>query len=126
MVRQENVLYGVALFFECISTLYAGQDAIIETYRKQCRNVILVGKKIAQNAVSILEQTKNDPEKIELLQQFDFSFCQGHPNPAEMQSKAETLVCTYNRIFPDRPRSDPFEQEEILRLMDEASLAESA
>ncbi|MFO7870277.1 MAG: hypothetical protein R6V03_02460 [Kiritimatiellia bacterium] len=118
---QEELMYGVALFFEGISKLQAGQDAVLETHRKQCRNIIQAGKVISQRARLLLRQVKQDRQKTHLLDEFEFSPFRGHPNPEEMEKRARILVDTYNRIFPDRPRSKEFTPEETFQLMEEAS-----
>ena len=119
--RQEDLMYGVALFFECISLLYAGQNALIETYRRQFRNIIQTGNDAAQRARGLLEQVKSGATEPSVLDNFRFSPCEGHPDPEKMLKRADILLQTYSRVFPDRPRSNPFSTEETLKLMECAS-----
>jgi hypothetical protein len=118
--RQQDLLYGVALFFEGISLLYAGQEDIIETYHKQFRNIIQTGRNVSQQAAALLEEVKQDQSKAPLLAQFNLTFCEGYPDPDGMTKRCGVMVETYRRLFPDRPRSQPFTDEETFRLMEEA------
>jgi hypothetical protein len=115
--RQENLLYGVALFFEGISFLYAGQEAIITTYRKQLRNIIMMDRAAIDHAQALLEQAKRDPAKAATLRDFKFNPCQGHSHPAELCRRAGLLVESYAECFPGRPRSEPLGADDIVRLL---------
>lgn len=119
--RQEDVIYGVALFFECLSVIHSNQPLVVETYSKQLRNVIQKGNDMIRHATNLLERVRQTPKKAHLLEPFVFLPCQGHPDPAGMTQRAKTLVRTYNRVFADRPRSKDFTVEETMRLMEEAA-----
>lgn len=122
--RQEDIIYGVALFFECISLIHANQDSVIETYRKQFRNIIQKGKETTAHASELLEHAVHDRKKTHLLQQFKFNTCEGHPTPEIMADRATALTETYCKIFPDRPREQDFTPDEILELIENASEAD--
>lgn len=113
-------MYGVALFFEGICLLYAGQEAVIETFRRQFRNMIQTGTDTAHRAADLLEQVRQDPSKIATLEQFDFAPCREHAEPEKMVQRAQILFNVYKRLYPNRSRSEPFTEEETLRLMEEA------
>jgi hypothetical protein len=123
IAAQEDIIYGVALFFECLNYIHARQGAIIETHRKQFRNIIQKGTEMTQRASKLLDEVRQDPKKAKLLDQFVFSPCQDHPQPAEMTRRAEALVQTYDRVFPNRPRSQEFTSGEVITLIEEASEA---
>jgi hypothetical protein len=116
--RQEDTLYGVALFFEGISLLFAGQEAVVETYRKQFRNIIQIGKDAATRARELLDEAKQDPGKAALLKSFEFFACQGHPDPDAMTKRARALVDTYEELFPNKPRTEELSETETMRLME--------
>jgi len=118
----DDLMYGAALFFEASSLLHEN-DPIVETYRKQFRNIIQSGRDATQRATALLEQARKDPRQISVLAQFDFAPFKGHPNPAEMLKRAKAFVDTYNRIFPGRPRDQEFTREDTFRLMEEAARA---
>lgn len=115
--RQEDLLYGVALFFEGLSFLYAGQEAIITTYRKQLRNIIMRDRTAIDHAQALLEQAKRDPSKAAVLRDFKFTPCQGHAHPDELCRRAALLVESYAKCFPGRPRSEPLVADDIVRLL---------
>jgi hypothetical protein len=121
IARQEDLVYGFALFFEGISFLYSGQEAVILTYRKQLRNVIQTSRQVIEQATSLLAQAEKDPSKAHLLAHVRFSPGQGHPQPDELCRRARVLVEAYHECFPDRPRSEPFSEHEIVRLLDVAA-----
>lgn len=123
ITRQEDIVYGVALFFECLSVLHADNSAIIETCSRQLRNVIQKGNERIQHARQLLDDAVHDPQKRVLIRQFTFSPCEGYPNPDEMTKRAGVLVDTYKRVFPGRSRAKDFSEEEIFSLIEEASLA---
>lgn len=121
--RQNDIVYGAALFFECVSLLHAGQDSIVETYHKQFRNIIQRGMDMIGRACDLLGEARKDIRKISMVRGFKFTPCEGHPRPAEMIRRAEALVSTYNRLFPGRPRSQEFSREEVGHLLEEASMS---
>lgn len=122
LARQEDLIYGVALFFECLTVLHADQPAVVETYRKQFRNIIQKGREMIVHAGVLLAEARQEPRKIHLLKQFTFSLCREHPAPAELVARAGLLVDTYTKIFPDRDRAKEFTREETFRLMEAAGL----
>jgi hypothetical protein len=119
--RQDDIVYGTGLFFEGICILHAGQDGVIETYRKQFRNIIQTGKDVSKDAAVLLEQARRDASKVSLLEQFRFTFRGGQSDFEDIVKRAETLVATYQKLFPDRPRSQPLSVEESFRLIEDAS-----
>ncbi len=123
IVRQEDIVYGVALFFECLSIIHCDNTAIIETCSRQLRNVIQKGNERVSHARQLLEDAREDPQKRALIGQFTFAPCEGYPNPDEMLKRACVLVDTYKRVFPGRSRAKDFSDEEIFHLIDEASLS---
>lgn len=121
IVRQEDMVYGVALFFECLCIVHKNQPAVVETYRKQFRNVIQKGRERIAAAVQLRKEARQSPARISSLAEFDFEECQGHPQPQNMAKRAEALVSAYRNLFPGRPRSKSFTVDEVLLLIEEAS-----
>ncbi len=121
IVKNEDIVYGVALFFECLALFHAGHDAIVETCRKQFRNIIQTGKADSERAEAVLDQVRKQPGQAVLLRDFQFAHCQGHPQADEMLKRAKIMVKTYEETFPGRPRSRPFQEKEIFRLLEAAS-----
>ena len=120
--RQEDLLYGIALFFEGITLINAGRENIIETYRKQFRNIIQNGKQALQQASDLLKEVKKDKSKVKMLQDFVFtSPCRAYPDPPALAKRARILASKYTELWPNRPRSQPFTTEETLHLMKAAA-----
>jgi len=119
--QNEDLLYGVALFFEAIAHLYSSQTAELETYRKQFRNIIRLGNDTVERAVAVMERAKQNPDKAQLFEHFSFVPCLGHPRPEELAERARILVDTYEEVFPGRPRGQSFRTDEIMRLMEAAA-----
>ena len=120
IAHHEDLLYGVALFFECLTVLYAGQDALLETHRKQIRNIIQTGKDVTSRATALLEEARRDSGKIPGLGDFAFPSVEGDPHERELMQRADVLCRCYRQLFAGRPREQPFTEEETLRLMGEA------
>jgi hypothetical protein len=123
LARQEDVIYGAALMFECVALLHSNQAALVETHRKQFRNIIQKSREQYDKAAELLAEVKKKPERAAELGAFVFTPCEGHPNPPEMARRVAILVDTYRRIFPDRPRSREFTREETLRLIEGSALS---
>ena len=119
--RQQELVYGAALFFECLTVLHDGQPAVIETYRKQYRNIISMGSAAVDRANVLLEAARTDHSRCNEVAAFSFSPFSEHPAPAEMLRRAETLIATYRQIFPERSLSKEFAHGELLQLIDAAS-----
>jgi len=124
--RMEDAIYGVALFFEGLSLLHAGQPAMIETFQKQFRNVIQADSDALKQAEALVEAVKRDPTQAAQLSRFTVVPCKGHSNPREMERRAHVLVEAYGRLFPGRPRSREFTEEETFSLTEEAISAFAA
>ncbi len=119
----DDLIYGVALLFEGISLLYAEQPAVMETYRKQFRNIIHKGQGDLQQGAKLLAEAKQDPDSIHALRGFSFSAFEGYPNADDLKKRACVLVDAYKSLYPDRPRSQEFTRDEALRLVDAAAEA---
>lgn len=123
IARQEDIVYGVALFFECLSLLHADNPGQLETYRKQFRNIIQHGNETIRQARAALEEATQNYRNMYLVEQFRFMPCHGHPNPQELEKRAVILVETYNQVFPERSRSDEFTPQDTFQLIEQASAA---
>jgi hypothetical protein len=121
ILKQEDIIYGVALFFECLTLVHAHQPSVLETYRKQFRNIIQKGRERIVAAVRLRDQAKRSDARPRALADFHFAPCEGHAQPEHMIQRAEALVATYKQRFPDRPRSKEFTPEEALILLEESS-----
>ena len=119
--RQEDILYGIALFFEGINLLYSGQTAVVETYRKQFRNIIQTGNATIQHARELLQAAERDPASRSLLESYSFHPGQGHPDPDALVRRAKVLVESYATLFPERPRDQAMTENEALQLIESAA-----
>lgn len=121
--RQEDVLFGVALFFEGLNVLHAGQESIIQLHRRDLRKIIEQGQVAVDEARQMLQKVRDGEVEQTVLDEIKFTPCAGHSDPPEMTRRAECLVKAYGELFPERSRKEPFLQEDILRLMDAAAEA---
>ncbi len=119
--RQEDLLYGIALFFEGLSLLHAGQEAILETHRKQFRNIIQAGSADIERARELLAEAQRDPHQRPQLAAFHFRMGEGYTDSAGLLDRAERLVAAYRATFPDRPRDRSLTPAETLELLRAAS-----
>lgn len=119
--EQEDLLFGVSLYFEAIQFLHAGQEAVLETHRKELRNILQLGRQSVEQASTLLEAARNDPSKSRELQDFRFHACQGSACPEELKQRALILFQTYQEIFQRRARTSPLTEDEIVRLVNRAA-----
>ncbi len=118
-IRQyEDIIYGTAIFFECLSLLHADETGFLETHRKQFRNIIQQSNEILARARKALEQVSEQPKLVDRLESFEFTPCPGHPKPDQLAERARNLVKIYESIFPGRPREKDLTADEILKLID--------
>jgi hypothetical protein len=118
LVRARNRVYGIALFFEAIELLYAGQDDIIETYRERCRRVIRSGTAMLDLAEQLQRDASEGGVESSELGEFDFHFGE---EQQDLLERAEALASAYDRLLPGRDRGRVFSTEERLRLLETAS-----
>jgi len=121
IAEQEELLYGFALYFEGLTLLHAGQDAVLETHRKQFRNLIQAGSAEIQRARELLEEARANPMKLTMVEQFAFHLGDGHPDPAGLRVKAKALVTAYGALFPGRPREQALDSADTMKLLAAAS-----
>jgi len=119
--EQRDILYGIALFFEGLAVLYLEQGQIIETYRRQFRNLIRHNQEELERATALLERARHGEAGREELADFRFNIGDVYPNAKQLVRRARILVRTYEDIFPGRDRADPFSKEETLRLLEAAA-----
>jgi hypothetical protein len=118
---QEDQLFGIALYFEGIQYIYAGHESLIETYRKELRNVIQLGRQKLDEAHRLLEAARGDPSQTAAMRNFRFPACHGASRPAELEQRARLLVATYADLFPRRPRATALSEAEVAALITAAS-----
>ena len=121
IARQEDIVYGLALFFECLSVIHANQPTAVETHRKQFRNFIQKGRERIAEALQLRDKVRRREAGADVLADFAFAPCQGHAQPESMAKRAEALAATYKKLFEYRPRSKEFTPEETLLLIENAS-----
>jgi hypothetical protein len=96
---------------------------VIETYRKQFRNIISIGNATVDGATELFKGIKQDQTRIGEIEKYVFSPFSEHPAPHKLEARAEILISAYRRIFPTRSLSQEFTHNELLQLIDAASEA---
>ena len=117
VAHQDELLFGVSLFFECISMLYAGREDLIQSYRKQCRNMLQQGQQATQSARDLLNKIPRDPTAVAQIRDFQFPLFDGHPQPEKMAARCEILAEAYRKAFPGRPRTQSMKDEDVFALV---------
>lgn len=121
LARQEDILFGIALFYESVILLQSPQVAVVETHRKQFRNIIRTGRRVLDWGNTLLEDVRKQKGKVALLRSYAFMPGHGHPEPEKLVARAEVLVKTYAEIFPGRTKGDALSEDEALSLFEAAS-----
>lgn len=96
--------------------MWTADEAIVEMNRESYERTSKRMKKALSKARELLIEVQENPNKVNLLQQFEFP-----PTIDEMVKRARILVEAYNDLFRGRPRENPLNQEENLQLMEAAS-----
>jgi hypothetical protein len=108
-------LFGVALFFSGLEILFEGQPQMLDTYRRQCRNLI-------QRGYAALDQADHSagsgPAAVPDLAGGGVEA----PEIRQLLGRADVLVAAYAAVFPGRNRSEALSREETLALMEAAAL----
>lgn len=120
LAHHEELVFGVGLFFECISLLYSGKDDLIQTYRKQFRNILQQGQQSSESARDLIQKVSRDPLSIESLRDFQFRLFEGHPQPEDMAARCEILADAYRALFRGRPRNQPLKDDDVFALVQSA------
>lgn len=113
---QSDRLYGIALFFEGLETLFDGREEIILASRDQLLGIIQRGTEKLEQAKRLLVQVKEGTAAAPAT--FDFGLGAGFADQEALIKRADALVYVYNQLFPDRDRSKPFNEEEKLKLVE--------
>ena len=121
LARQDDILFGIALFYEGVVLLLARQPAVVETHRKQFRNIIQNGRRVLDWGRTLLGDVRKEKGKAALLRNFTFMPGHGHPEPEKLVERAEVLVATYNEMYPGRVRNEALSADETLALFEAAS-----
>ncbi|MDA0989895.1 MAG: hypothetical protein O3A51_03990 [Verrucomicrobia bacterium] len=119
--RQEDILYGIALFYEGIILLFAGQPAIVETYRKEFRNIIQSASHTIEQAHALAERAATEADARAALSAFTFNPGAAHPYPKALVERATAMIDAYEALFPNRPRDQELSADETVRLVDAAA-----
>jgi hypothetical protein len=117
----EETVFGVSLFCEGLCSLHAGEQAVVETYQKQFRNVLQTDVETIRQARVLLDTVNRDPSQAALLRSFIIEPCKSHSNPKELARRAAALVNVYDQTFPGRPRAREFTDDEMFQLIETAA-----
>jgi len=115
----ENIIYGLALYFEAINLFHEGSP-IVETYKKQFRNIIRGGRELLDKASRLLSDVESGAASLQELNAFDLDFLNGHPNADENRTRALLFYEAYTKHFSQRPRDKDLTQAEMFVVFEEA------
>jgi len=121
ILEQENQLFGISLYYQGIIFLYSDHDDIVEMNKKACQNIMESGNTAIREAKRLLQEVEENPNKINLIREFEFPPIHGAWILDEMTKRTQVLVEAYNQLFPGRPREVPLSEEENLKLMQAAA-----
>lgn len=120
LLNHDELLFGVSLFFEGISLIYAGREDLIQTYRKQFRNILQQGQRTSESARELLKQISQDASAVALIPEFQFPLFEGHPQPEKMAARCEILADAYRKTFPGRPQTQPLKDDDVFAIVQAA------
>jgi len=114
--EQENLLFGISLFYQGTIQMWAADEAIVKINRESYERTSKRMKEALMKARELLFEIQENPNKSNLLQQFEFP-----PTIDEVAKRSRILVEAYEELFAGRPREKPLNQEENIKLMEIAS-----
>lgn len=114
---QRDQLFGITLFSQGLELMYADQPEILDMNRQSFRGISDRADSAISAAESLLQKAKVDSSALREIRRFRFPPISGHPMLDEMTQRAQILVRTYDQMFPDRPRSQPLDREDMEALM---------
>ena len=117
--EQEDQLFGITLYFQNISFVWANNRQIVEMNKEHYENIMKRGREAIARARQLLNEAQENP-KLSSLRQFTFPPTHGNPMLDEMTKQVKVLVGTYHELFPGRPKEKPLTKEEILHLTEVA------
>ncbi|MDO9566455.1 MAG: hypothetical protein Q7J15_06925 [Candidatus Desulfaltia sp.] len=118
---QKEQLFGISLYFRGIELMYSEQPEIIQMNLQSFVNIRERTEDSIAAAESLLLEVKRDPSKAKKLKGFKFPPTTGHPMLDQMTERVEIILRTYEQLFPGRSKSQSLNQEELMKLMMEAS-----
>ena len=121
IAEQEDQLFGISLYFQGIIFLYSDNDEIVQMNKMAHENIMERGNMAIREAKWILKEVQEDPNKIDLIREFQFPPIHGALILDETTKRVRILVGTYHELFPGRPREIPLSKKENLKLMEAAA-----
>ena len=111
----EDYLFGLTLYRHLIGVIgfVSKIDLLDEDYDK----AIETQEDAINKAKAILENVKQDPNQVGRLAEFIFPATSGSKELDEMRKNVQTVLDKYDKAFPDRPKSDPLDEELLSELI---------
>ena len=123
--KHVDQLFGIRLYYEGIRYEYGDDDVTMATTKMHFENIIERGEKIISAARILLQEVWAGQTSATELENFKWLPISGHPGLDDLTVRAQLLVETYERLFPNRSRETPLTSEEQERLMTEAAGGQS-
>lgn len=120
VLEGEEHLFGMSLFFRCLSLTSRSQRQRFAMTTGQYEGIVQRGREALTKTRQLLDELQDNPHDPGLLRQLGLALAPGDTVSDEMQGQARTLVKTYYRLFPGRPKEEPLTDEEVLRLAEAA------
>lgn len=117
----EDILFGMNLYYQGICFTWGFNKEIIEFNRIHYKSIEERMTTAINKAKQLLEEARRSPDKLSLLQWFEFPPIKEHPVLDEGTKLAKALAEAYREIFPERPRNKPLTEEESQHLKIAAS-----
>ena len=119
---RRELLFGLALFFEGLKRLYAGQEAVLNHHRERLVNIIMNDSAALDVAEDVLKRVKADPTRVEELEEIELpTSWKGYTNPRDLEERATALATAYDSVFGERPRDRDLTDEEAMQLIEAAA-----
>lgn len=116
---QEDVLFGISLYFHCLMLLPAGQTTEVREQGKALQTVLRKGQDQINDATSLLRRAREDASAATQIERIKLDACP--PEMDDVTERARALVAVYSELFSDRSRNDALSDDELFSLIEAAS-----
>ena len=117
----EDQLFGVSLYLEGVRRMYVDQPGLLEMNEQSFSSITNRAEAAISSARSLLRDVESSRTLVHKLRAFKFPPTSGHPMLDEMTQRAQILVKTFDRLFPDHPRTEPLSETQLTKLLEESA-----
>lgn len=118
--NQEEQLFGIDLYFQGMSVVWAGYKEILKMNKHHYENIKNRGREYINRAEQLIKVVEENTSKISLFKEFEFPPIEGNSILDQVTERAKILRESYYEMFPGRSKDKPLNESEMQLLNEEA------